>query len=558
MPPSKHLLVGPVLLALLVVRLSAAADEKDTALEEDEKLVRDAKEPTDTAGLVAFFRKRTLSEADRAALQGLVEQLGARSFARREDASRRLVRWGMPAKAFLEPATRSTDAEIARRARLCLDEIALGPGPSLPCAAARLLARRRPSEAVAVLLGYLPYADDDVVRDEVLAALLTLAQDKDKTRLAPLTPALKDTLPLKRAAAAYVLGRSADKDVRAPVKKLLADKDPVVRLRAAQGLLAAHDKDAVPVLIDLLAGQSADVVWQVEDLLLRIAGESGPVAPSSLNEKERQDYRDRWAKWWEDNAAKADLPRLAEAPPLRGWTIIAQMSTNRVYEIDRQGKTRWTIDSLSGPIDAHVLPGDRVLIAEHHGSRITERNLRGNVLWEKRLNDRPVSVQRLPNGNTFIATYASLLEVTRDGKEVYNYRPEGAIGQIYAGQKLRNGRLVCVTLSGQVLELDSANGKVVRSIKSGLDGCYSVQGGLPGGHYLVASYNSGQVVELDHTGKILWKHTYATAYHAERLANGNYLIASHGQSRVIEVNRDGKTVFDQGTNGSNVWRVHRR
>src|SRR5262245_48119017 len=205
MPSSKHLLVGSVLLALLAVRLSAAADEKDTALEEDETLVRDAKEPTDTAGLVAFFRKRTLSETDRAALQGLVEQLGARSFAKREDASRRLVRWGMPAKAFLEPATRSTDAEIARRARLCLDEIALGPGPSLPCAAARLLARRRPSEAIPVLLGYLPYADDEAVRDEILAALLTLAQDKDKTRLAPLAPALKDTLPLKRAAAAYVL-----------------------------------------------------------------------------------------------------------------------------------------------------------------------------------------------------------------------------------------------------------------------------------------------------------------------------------------------------------------
>ncbi len=548
MPLSKHLLVGPVLLALLAVRPSSAADEKDTALAEDEKLVRDANEPTDAAGLVAFFRKRTLSNADRTSIQELVEQLGARSFARREDASRRLVRWGTPAKAFLEPATRSTDAEIARRATLCLDEITLGPGPSLPSAAARLLARRRPP----------PYADDESVRDEVLGALLTLAQDKDKARLAPLAPALKDALPLKRAAAAYVLGRSADKDVRAPVKKLLADKEAIVRLRAAQGLLTAHDKDAVPVLIDLLAGQPADIVWQVEDLLLRIAGESGPAAPSSPNQKERQDYHNRWAKWWEDNSAKVNLPKLAEDPPVRGWTVIAQMSTNRVYEIDRQGKVRWTIDGLLGPIDAHVLPGDRVLIAEHHGSRITERNLRGNVVWEKRLNDRPVSVQRLPNGNTFVATYASLIEVTRDYKEVYSYRPDGVAGQIYAGQKLRNGRLVCITLSGQVYELDSANGKVVRSFKSGLDGCYSIQGGLPGGHYLVASYNSGQVYELDNTGKVLWKHAFASAYHAERLANGNYLIASHGQSRVVEINRDGKSLFDQSTNNSNVWRVHRR
>ncbi len=558
MPPSKHLLIGPVLLALLAARPVAAADEKGTSLDEDERLVREAKEPTDAAGLVAFFRKRTLSNADRAALERLIEQLGARSFSQRERASRQLLKWGTPAKSFLESATRHADAEIARRATLCLDEINRGPGPSLPSAAARLLARRRPPEAVRVLLAYLPFADDSTVQDEVFSALLLLAQDKDTSRLAPLKPALKEDVIIKRAAAAYVLGRSADKDVRNAVKKLLADKEAVVRLRAAQGLLAAHEKDAVPVLIELLAGQTADIVWQVEDLLLRIAGEGGPTAPSSSEPKDRQEYRERWAKWWQANAAKVDLPKLAQEPPQRGWTILSQMSTSRVYEIDRQGKERWAINGLQGPIDAQVLPGDRVLIAEHHSSRVTERNLRGTVLWEKRLTDRPVSVQRLPNGNTFIATYSALMEVTRANKEVYNYRPEGTAGQIYAGQRLRNGRLVCVTLSGRVIELDSVNGKVVRSFNSGLDGCYSIQGGLPNGRYLVASYNKGLVYELDGDGKVHWQYTFPNAYHAERLPNGNFLIASHGQSRVIEINRDGKVLFDQGTNGNNVWRVHRR
>src|SRR5262249_49853010 len=153
---------------------------------------------------------------------------------------------------------------------LCLDETNRGPGPSLPSAAARLLARRGPPEAISVLLAYLPFADDSTVQDDVFSALLLLAQDKDKSRLAPLKSALKDDLSIKRAAAAYVLGRSADKEVRNAVKKLLADKEAIVRLRAAQGLLAAHEKDAVPVLIDLLAGQPTDIVWQVEDLLLRI------------------------------------------------------------------------------------------------------------------------------------------------------------------------------------------------------------------------------------------------------------------------------------------------
>ena len=546
----------PFLLPLLLVMSAVrAAPPSDGTTQEDERLVREGKVTPDAAELLGFFRKRTLSDDDRRTMARLVRQLGSRSFAQREAASRQLEAWGPPALVFLTPARLSRDIEVVRRAERCIEEINKGPGPALPAAAARLLAVRKPPEAVAVLLGYLPYADDESVRESVLEALLALADNKE--RQAPLRPALADALPLKRAAAGYVLGRSPDKAQRAAVKKLLADKEEIVRLRAAQGLLGAHDKDAVPALIALLTAPGSDLLWQVEEQLLRIAGEDGPAAPASTDLKERQLYRERWTKWWEVNAARIDLAKVSQSPPLRGWTVIAQMSTSKVYEIDRKGKVRWTIDKLSGPIDAYVLPGERVLIAEHHGSRVTERNLRGEVLWEKKLGDRPVAAQRLPNGNTFIATYSSLLEVTRGGKEVYHHKPDGTAGRIYGGCKMRNGRIICVTLDGRVLELDSVNGKVLKSFASGLNGCYSVQG-LPGGRYLVASYNEGKVYELDAAGKMVWQHVCASAYHAERLSNGHTLIASHGQSRVIEVDRKGKILADHGTNGSSVWRVHRR
>src|SRR5262249_24736201 len=163
-----------------------------------------------------------------------------------------------------------------------------------------------------------------------------------------------------------------------------------------------HDKDAVPVLIELVALPAAELRWQVEEMLLRVGGEDGPAAPSSNDAQELQQYRERWARWWSANAAKVDLARLAHDPPQRGWAAVSQMRANRIYEIDRRGKERWAISGVSGPIDAQVLPGERVLVAEHHGSKVTERNLRGDVLWEKKLSDRPVAVQRLPNGNTFI------------------------------------------------------------------------------------------------------------------------------------------------------------
>jgi len=554
MSPRLSLLVA---LGLGALSAPAAADEPDTVTrQEDERLLKEARVSPDAAGLLAFFRKRTLSADDRSGIEKLVLQLGHRSFAQREKASRRLEEWGPPALNYLSAARLNPDLEIARRAERAIDAIQFGPGPALPSAAARQLTRHKPGDAVDILLAYLPYADDDSVQDEVLACLAVLG--KEESRLAPMRPALRDRAAIKRAAAGFVLGRSSEAKLREEVRKLLGDGEPMVRLRAAQGLLAARDKIAVPALIDLLAAPASEITWQAEDLLLRVAGDTtGTPVLDSARDSARRDYRDRWAKWWTENAGRVSLDKLEQDAPQRGWTVVAQMSTSMVYEIDRGGKVRWSINNLAGPIDAHLLTGERVLIAEHHGSRVTERNLQGTVLWEKRLDDRPVQAHRLPGGNVFICTYSALLEVTRDGREVYRHRPEGTSGQIYAGHKLRNGRIVCVTLDGRILELDSVSGKVLKSFASGLNGCYSIQA-LPRGHYLVSSYNEGKVHELDPAGKVVWRHDLASAYHAERLPNGNTLISSHGGSRVVEVDRSGKVLSDHATNNQNVWRVHRR
>lgn len=534
------------------------ADDADTLTrQEDERVLREASVAPDVAGLLAFFRKRTLGNEDRKALQTLVVQMGSRSFPQREKASRKLEEWGTPALTYLSAASRlNTDLEIVRRAERCIETIQRGPGSSLPCAAARRLASHSSDEAVAVLLAYLPFAEEEAIQDEVLTALTCLC--KEASRLGTMQPAIRDEAAIKRAAAGYVLGRSGEAQHREEVRKLLKDGDAMVRLRSAQGLLAGKDKAAIPTLIDLLQSSVGEITWQAEDLLLRVAGEKGePPLFESGKENARKDYRDRWVKWWNEYRDKVDLNRIEHDPPQRGWTVIAQMSTSKVYEIDRNGKVRWTLENLSGPIDAQLLPGDRVLIAEHHGSRVSERNLEGTIIWQKALDDRPVQTQRLPGGNTFICTYSAVLEVNREGKEIYKYRPEGASGQLYAGHKTRNGRIVCITLDGRILEMEGSTGKILNSFSSGLNGCYSIQA-LPRGTYLVSSYNEGKVHEIDGAGKVLWKFDFPSAYHAERLPNGNTLISSHGGSRVVEVDRAGKVLNEHATSQNNVWRVHRR
>jgi outer membrane protein assembly factor BamB len=213
---------------------------------------------------------------------------------------------------------------------------------------------------------------------------------------------------------------------------------------------------------------------------------------------------------------------------------------------------------LQGPIDAQALPGGRVLIAEHQGQRVTERDLKGNVLWEKKVSGNPIACQRLSNGNTFIATYNGVLEVTRDGKELYSQNPTAGLGfpLMYGAQKLRNGHIVCISGQGTLLEIDTA-GKSLRKIQMTNNGGWCSVEGLASGRFLVALTNHGRVLEMDAAGKVVWQCSVPGASHATRLPNGHTLVASMVNRRVVEVDVAGKTVWERSTSGR-PFHVHRR
>ena len=261
------------LLILLTVLGSSGSLQADEGSDQDEKLLRDARVATDGDGLLNFLRSRTLTDADREKLEQLVRRLGSEVFAEREKATADLIARGPLALPFLKKAKRDPDPEIAHRVEQCLREIATGPGSAESAAVVRQLARRAPAGALVVLLDYVPFADDESVEEEILAALVLLARGKADTVL---VKALGDGQPRRRGAAAHVLGRSADKEQRAAVAKLLRDPEMRVRLRAVQGLLAGRDKAAVPALIELLTCEVPDVTWQAEELLVRLAGDKAP------------------------------------------------------------------------------------------------------------------------------------------------------------------------------------------------------------------------------------------------------------------------------------------
>ncbi len=523
--------------------------------DEDRTLLRNAVGASDAAAAATLLRQRTLNDDDRRHLEALVTLLDNKSFTVRQDAAKKLVDLGTPALPFLRAALQDKGLEMTRRVENCIKEIEKGPGPALPLAAIRLLTRRHPPEAVQVLLDYVPFADDAVVEQEVVHCLATLAALEPKVSVA-LTSATRDELPSRRSVAALVLGLVGDKEQCSQARALLQDADPTVRLRAAQGLLRAKDRSAVPALLALLGDAPLPIATQAEEMLRAIGGAKAPLLSTADGDEERKKAADAWATWWRDNGNEIDLAALAQGASYLGVTLVAELTStngtggNRVYEFGSDGKPRWEIKDLQFPIDARWLRGDHVLVAEYNAQRVLERDRGGALVWQHKVNGNPVSCQRLANGNTLIATYTHVLEVTPAGREVYNHPVNVLVGgqQMYNALKLRNGTIACVT-GGSLVLLD-VSGKKIKDITLGNNNFnWAGVEELPGGKFLVALMGTGKVMEVNADGKTTWDAAVPGCCHAVRLANGNTLVACMQQQKLVEINRSGKVVWEKATAG---------
>lgn len=509
---------------------------------------------SDGPALLALLGEHTLTPQLRHKIKERIGKLGDDEYVAREAAARELFALGRVTLPQLREALKNRDFEIAHRARLLVDRIEKEPSRNLPSAALRLLALRKPPGAAEALLAYLPLAEEDNLTDEVKKSLTLLAR-RDGKLDAALVNALANDSPLFRSVAAEALLQGGGKEGRTAVRFLLKDKDAAVRLRVALALVITGERQAVAVLIDLLPEVSDDQIGQIEDILTQLAGDAAPETPWGTEGSDKKKCRDLWAAWWKANGEQIELTRLT-ARPWYGYTLLCDSGRNRVYEIDRNGKERWGIEGVPFPVDAWVVGGNRVLIAEYGGRKISERDLQGKILWTKPTQGQPVNVQRLPNGHTFIATLTQIVEVDRAGKEVYTIRNIG--GGITAAYKARDGRIVCLAHNGgQCLFLD-ASGKILKQFASNRDGTWtSGIDLLANGHILITQPNRSKVSEYDRNGKRIVEVDAPLATTATALPNGHFLVASSAGHRAFEVDREGKVVWEHKS-GGNIFRARRR
>jgi HEAT repeat protein len=574
----------------------------------------------DGPALLAAFRQRTLTEEEAGAARKLIDQLGDNDFGTREVASAGLVAQGVKVVGLLR-AAKSPNPEHARRVEVCVQEITQNEArDKLPLSAPALLATRKPAGATDALLAYLAFTDDRAMTTEVARALTSLLRSQG-TADAALVKALTDPLAARRSAAAEALV-GAGGAAHPAVRKLLTDAEPGTRLAVATALLHARDREAVPALIDLVAVLPQAQALQADALLRGVAGEKAPARSPGADAVAREKLAAAWQVWWKEHGATVDLAAPARASDAAGLTVVAELGpngsvpikakakdspfkkktkekkggvvgpknppagkdgdglavqkgggkgnpqqlpaneftgTDRLVALDGQGRTQWQIEKLEYPIDFQLLAADRVLIAEYYGKRVTERDLKGNVVWEAaNLPGAPINVQRLANGNTFIVLYnslaqggTSLVEMDRAGKTVTTITGAsiddggGKGSYIRAAYKLANGEVRCLMSTfpngGTCCTLDAA-GKQVKRYPLTIPATVRYFGNIdvtPQGHVVVAQQSA--VEEYDPDGKLVWR-AVGGGNRATRLASGTTLLAAEA-SGVFELDAAGKTVW---------------
>ena len=533
--------------------------------EKDRKALRDAWagwwRRIDGPALVDEFRARTLQPSERPKVAELVKKLGDPNYRVRERATNDLVTMGAKVMADLKAAAKDPDGERARRAEDAINRINGSEHKRVPVGSARLTALRRPEGAAEALLAYLPFADeDDGMVAEVKMALTTLALDPNGKPDPAILKALSDPEPVRRSAAAEALAKGGGMSVRPAVKKWLADMDPSVRQAAAVALAIAGEKESVPVLIELVGELPGAQTWPAQDVLHQLAGEKAPAPVGGDKPEERKKYREAWDAWWKANAESVNLAKLTSGPGYLGYTLVVQVGNNsngRVAEVGRDGKIRWQVGNLKYPVDAIVLPGERVLVTEWDGNRVAEWDFKGNLLWKKEgFNGRATNAQRLPNGNTFICTTSELLEVDRAGKTVYMVRVNQGLT---AGYRAANGELVCLRNDGNVARYD-VTGKELKTFPSNRDTSWTSGIDLTrSGNILVTQPSPAQkVTEYTPDGKAVKEWSAPNVTTATKMANGNILAASHSDRGVVELDPNGKKVWEYKDPEYHIFRARRR
>ena len=409
----------------------------------------------------------------------------------------------------------------------------------------RLITLVRPANAIEIILAYIPSCNDDNIQD-LLGECLGLYLNDQNTPPPALIAASTSSIEEIRTFAGRVLAQSPNEIAQKTCTTLLSDSSVRVRLEVARESIKNQNKSAIPVLIEMMTKVPAEKAEAIDQTLRAIAKDK---SPESKNDSKVDAAA--WNTWWQKEGTQLVLtPGLKNQEALKNFLVVESFNqekkSGRVFLVTPSGKTLWEITNLSNPTDALLLPNNKILITEQGANRITERDTKGNISWEKSATN-PFLSQRLSNGNIFIASRNKIVEVGRNGNEIFSFSYPNET--ILAACKTRTNEYALLSYNGVFLKLDSKGNEVSKS-RIPFPTNFGINGGAitQNDRVLVSIPTLNKIMEFNFSGQSTWESTITMPGIPTKLLNGNVVAPSLNGSKIVEIQMDGKIIYESAPN----------
>ncbi len=568
----------------------AKAADAAPQLSDEEALKKANLDPKDGNKLLEYLRQRTLSDADQGKINGIIARFGADSFEDRVKATDEVALFGPAAIGPLKKAEKDDDAEIAFRAQVALSRVEKVPHAAAAAAAVRAIVELKPKGAAGVLIGFLPLADSEVLAEVIRESLIALAV-RDGKADEELVAALTGNSPIRRSAAyvALIEGGAETERIRIPDaypkvrEAVLKEVDPEAKFAGLWSLaMTTREKEYIPALIELIPKLGRGRIWQLEELLLLMAGNHPKDGRFLKSPESLAKAREAWLGWWKTKGDAIDFVKFDYAPRIEGITDIIEMDyrgygQGRVISLGPDLKEKWRITGVNNPTDVKVTPEGRIWVVESNNNQVTERDTQGTIITRRNAFQQPINIDLLPDGGMVIICRNNVLEWDKTGKQVWAHARQNY--DIMAGRRLPNGETLFLTnqfrnpnapQANNAFRLDAKGTATGKDLSFGYIYQLQTMDVVGEDKVLVCERDmntpgqqTDRVAEYDlKTGKQTWKHDCppnSAPTSCQRLPNGNTLICLMNSNQLIEVDPSGEIVWEyQAKDGLKVGRAYRR
>jgi HEAT repeat protein len=544
-----------------------AGKEKPKPFDFDRQLLVEAGIGTDGKALLEYLRKLSPKELEPVDFPALVEQLGDKTFEKREEASKKLAAFDLVPSGLLIDAIYGPDKEMVRRAQVLADKQAKNSNWFLPLPAVRQLVKEKPAGTLEVLLRYLPFATWEDLIEEIWYAIDSLAVQNGKVD-DRLLLALHDRSPARRAVSGCIIGRVGNAAQKAELVKMLDDSDGMVRLRVAQGFLASGDERGIPTLVSLLNHKSMEISWQAEELLHWFAGDGAPKETVGAGtENERKKCTVAWKGWLASYPANEKDAQAQSRYRRPGLLLIREKNgpDSRIWLCGCDGGARWNL-KLQDALASQFVSANHLLVARRFHwqekpidwfprEKLELVDFLGSVHYQKKLNGA-LYFHEFPNASLAVDECETIVILSGIEREItrlplgrwgspHNTRCFGTYGNsvFFALESDRTG------IGNRVNLMDLQTGKLIDTFAIPEGKVFSLNA-ITSGTLLIRFGPSGKVRQFELDGKeIPWHFPVTSICSPVKLVNGDLLLAANStpHGRIFAQDDSGKVFWETFT-----------